>query len=93
MAKLKKIIEIYKEGWVKLGRYFVFSFYLFIAYLPLEILEMVLAPKKEWTFSEYPLIGIIYLIVWLIYFPFAVYFAAKISKQFNTPIYPNRKVD
>ena len=84
--KLKKVIEIYKQGWVRLGRYVVFSIFLFVACLPAQILGIIFAPKREWEFSEYPLITTIYLIGFIIYFPFAVYFAAKYSKQFNNPI-------
>ena len=86
---MKKVIEIYKEGWIKFGRYFVFSIYLFIACLPCQIIMLIFAPQKEWEFSEYPLISIIYLIGFIIYFPFAIYFAAKYSKQFNNPIKKN----
>lgn len=86
---MKKVIEIYKEGWIKIGRYFVFSIYLSIACLPGQILGIIFAPKKEWKFSEYPIITISYLIGFIIYVPFAIYFAAKFSKQFNTPIRNN----
>ena len=69
---MKKLIEIYKDGWIKLGRYLAFSICLAIASIPGQIVTSIFAPKEEWAFSEYPLISVGLLLFFLFTFFFRI---------------------
>ena len=82
---MQKVMKIYKEGWINFGRFFAVSFYISILNIPWQIIGFIL--QRYWDYSDYPLVGIMHSIIFLIiYLPFSIYFAAKLSNQLNTPL-------
>ena len=83
---MNKLKDIYIEGWIKIGRYIVFSFYMGLALIPAQLISILIAPAKEWQLYEYPIHSSILILLAIIYLPLCVYWASKMSNQLNTPI-------
>jgi hypothetical protein len=85
---MKKIIEIWKEGWIVLGRVFLFGLILNIICIPLSLLSIIYPGSKEHAVFDDNGFHIIALFIWLALLftlPFIFYFASRISGEFVAP--------
>lgn len=75
----RRVLAVYREGWVRIGRYLLLHFFLFPVLLPVFLLG---AMASETHVLPFQLAGVALNLVW---FPFAFAWACRKSGHLETP--------
>jgi hypothetical protein len=85
---MKSLIDKWKEGWVVLGRLFLFGLILNIIFLPLHLLKIFMPEQEAHAIFDkngFHPEDLLILFGILLVMPLGLYFASRISGEFVAP--------